>query len=184
MTLAQTRRLIVLDRGRLVQCLRDRGVETGTAFSPALLCVRLYRYSRWCHVKGWNRAARVLWQLNLFLTGADISPLSDIGEGFLVVHPFAVTVSGKAGKNFTIAGWGGLGGGMSLQDVGAGPGIPLLGDDVCLDRSAMVLGPVRVGNRVRIGPGCTVVRDLPDGAQVVAPEARIRATGPRAAFPQ
>jgi len=177
MTLAETRRRIRIDRERLRRCLTERGIEGGMTFSPALLCVRLYRYSRYFYVKGWRRAARLVWQLNLFLTGADISPLSDLGEGLLVVHPFAVTISGSAGKGLTVEGWGGMGGGMSLEDIGAGPGLPLLGDDVQLDRSAMVLGAVRVGHGVRIGPGCTVVRHLPDGARVEAPAVRVRRAG-------
>jgi serine acetyltransferase len=34
---------------------------------------------------------------------------------------------------------------------------------------------VRIGSRVFIGPGCTVVRDLPDDTRVSSPPIRIRA---------
>ena len=136
--------------------------------------MRLHRYSHWLHEGGHPLLARLVWHLDLWLTGADISPASDLGEGLLIVHPFAVTISGNAGRNLTIEGWGGLGGALATNDIGAGPGLPVLGDDVRLDRSAMVLGPVRVGDGARIGPGCTVVRDVEAGAQVAAPEPRVR----------
>jgi len=173
LTLAETRRRLRGDRVRLTQCLLERGAGAVVAASPSWYAVRLHRYSRFCYVNGWRILARLLWQVNLWLTGADISPGSDLGEGLVILHPFGVTVTGSAGCNLTIEGLGGMGGGMSLDDVGAGPGVPVLGDDVYLDRNAMVLGPVRVGNGARIGPGCTVVRDLPDGSVVSLPPARI-----------
>lgn len=174
LTLAETRRRLRCDRARLIRCLRERGAGATVAASPSWHAVRLHRYSRLCYVKGWRIMARLLWQVNLWLTGADISPSSDLGEGLVVLHPFGVTVTGAAGRNLMIEGLGGMGGGMSLLDVGAGPGVPVLGDDVYIDRNAMVLGPVRVGDGAHIGPGCTVVRDLPAGSVVSLPPARIR----------
>jgi serine O-acetyltransferase len=135
----------------------------------------LHRWSHWLFVHRRTIAARLVWQLNLWITGADISPMSRLGPGLVILHPFAVTITGNAGRNLFVVGWGGMGGGMSLDDVGAGPGVPVLGDDVRLDRSAMVLGPVRVGDRVRIGPGCTVVHDVADDCAVDPVPVRVRA---------
>ena len=174
MTLEETRRRLRADRERLLDCLAQRGAPRALAFSPAWSCVRLHRYSHLLHTRGHPLLARLLWHLNLWLTGADISPASDLGEGLLIVHPFAVTIAGQAGRNLTIEGWGGMGGGLAMDDIGAGPGLPVLGDDVRLDRSAMVLGPVHVGRGSRIGPGCTVVRDVEAGTEVAAPQPRVR----------
>jgi serine O-acetyltransferase len=174
MTLSETRRRLAADRRRLQECFQERGVAMRSPrLAPSYVCVALYRYSRLCHVRGWRRLARFVWHLNVFFTGADLSPMSDVGEGLLIVHPHAVTIVGSAGRNLSIEGQGGLGGGMAMDDVGAGPGVPLLGDDVRMERGAMVLGPVRIGNGVRIGAGCTVVHDIPDGSEVAPHRVRV-----------
>lgn len=174
MTRSETRARLAADRERLIDCMRSRGIAGGISFSPSWTCVRLHRWSHLCHARGHPLAARFLWQLNLWLTGADISPMCDLGPGLLVIHPFAVTITGNAGPGFTIEGWGGLGGGMSLDDVGAGPGVPMVGANVRLDRGAMVLGPVRIGDGVHVGAGCTVSRSLPAGAVVEPHAIRLR----------
>lgn len=175
MTLAETRARLARDRERLESCLAERAIATRcVGCLPAWTSVVLYRYSHWLFARGWRVASRLLWQLNLWITGADISPMADLGPGLVILHPFAVTITGNAGRDFFVEGWGGLGGGMAMDDVGAGPGVPILGDGVRLDRGAMVLGPVRIGHRVRIGPGCTVVRDVEDDHDVAPLPVRVR----------
>lgn len=174
-TLRETVRKLGVDRDRLEALGRERGAtSSGAIFSPSFLCVVLFRLSHYLFVRGHNVAARLVWQLNLFLTGADISPICNLGEGLVVVHSVAATICGSAGAGLTVEGLGGLGGGLGLEDIGAGPGLPLLGDNVHLARGASVLGPVLIGSNVRVGPGCTVVRDLPEGAVVDAHEVRVR----------
>lgn len=172
-TVVETIRLLRADRARLDRLLRDRGISASAILSPSFLCVALYRISRYLFVNGRTIASRLVWQVNLFLTGADISPICRLGAGLVVIHPVAATIVGSAGRCLTVEGHGGLGGGLALNDIGAGPGLPLLGDEVHLARGASILGPVRIGDRVRIGPGCTVVRDLPDDAEVPAHEVLI-----------
>lgn len=180
MTLAQVRAILRADRERLEARLAEcSGTKGCVRCSPAWVSVMLHRWSRWLFLRGWTIAARLVWQVNLWLTGADISPMSALGPGLVIVHPFAVTIIGDAGRNLLVEGWGGMGGGMSLDDIGAGPGVPVLGDDVWLERGAMVLGPVSIGDRVRIGAGCTVVHDV-DGDCTVDPlPVRVRAGGAR-----
>ena len=163
------------DRRRLEQVLRERGLAPGgVMWSPSFACVVLYRISHYLFANGRTIAARLVWQLNLFATGADISPMCRLGDGLVVIHPVAVVLVGSAGRCLTVEGHGGLGGGLAMDDIGAGPGLPLLGDEVHLGRGASVLGPVRIGDHVIVGPGCTVVRDLPGGAEVVAHDVRVR----------
>jgi serine O-acetyltransferase len=178
MTFAQLRDFLRADRERLEACIADCGEARGwVRCSPAWTCVILHRWSRWLFVRGWTIAARFVWQLNLWITGADIAPMSGLGPGLVILHPFSVTIAGNAGRNLFVGGLGGIGGGMSLEDVGAGPGVPVLGDDVWLERGAMVLGPVRIGDRVRIGAGCTVVRDVGCDCTVDPLPVRVRTGG-------
>ena len=43
----------------------------------------------------------------------------------------------------------------------------MVGDDVIFGIQAMALGPVRIGNRARLGPAAVVNRDVPDDAVVL-----------------
>jgi serine acetyltransferase len=49
----------------------------------------------------------------------------------------------------------------------------VFGDSVEMGQLCAVLGPVRIGNNVRIGPGCIVTKDVPDGAVVVAARCKV-----------
>lgn len=46
-------------------------------------------------------------------------------------------------------------------------GIPVLGDNVFLGCGACVLGDISIGNNVKIGANCVVVKDVPDNAVVI-----------------
>ena len=138
--------------------------------NPSYQCVLLSRLSFYCFGRGWRIVARVLWQVNLWLTGADIAPISDVGGGWVADCPVSTIVTGKIGRNFTSSSQAGVGGGMtSHADIGAGPGLPIIGDDVTLGPGALVMGPIRVGDRVRIGARCAVTTDIPGDSVVEAP---------------
>lgn len=147
------------------------GNEDPRRLIHAFRAVKLYRWAQFHYGQGRRGLGRLIWQANLTLTGADISPISDFGPGLVVPCPLGVTLFGVAGNNLTVHGQAVLGGGMSRRDIGAGPGRPLLGNDVVLGHGAMVLGPVLVGNSTEIGPGCVVMQD-------VAPYTTLRAPPP------
>jgi serine O-acetyltransferase len=162
MTWSKMWELLSEDRKRL----RDRGLRCRFTYPP-FLCVALYRFSRQLHLSGCNRLARLVWHVNVVLTGADICPASAIGGGLLVLNPVGVSLVGAAGRNLTVMAQAGLGGELGRnEDIGAGPGIPVLGDDVYLSPASGVLGPVRIGSRVRISAGCIVTRDVADDSSV------------------
>ncbi|NLF30214.1 MAG: hypothetical protein GX591_04910 [Planctomycetes bacterium] len=140
---------------------------------PSFVCVLLHRISRWLFGRRRYYLARAVWHLNLLLTGADISENSDLGGGLLVVQPAGLAIMARAGRNLTVMPNAGLGGELGRDDdVGAGPGLPVVGDDVVLGAHAGILGPVRVGSRVLIRPGCAVLSDVPDDTLVEVPAPR------------
>jgi serine O-acetyltransferase len=151
------------------------GAATGAAFfHPSFICVLLYRISRHLLLRRHSLAARVVWQLNFLITGADVSPAAELGEGLLIMSPAGTSLMGVAGKNLTVMPCSGIGGEMgTLQDIGAGPGLPVLQDDVLLEPHAGVLGPVRVGSRVRVRAGQVLTKDAPDDSDIVGPAARL-----------
>lgn len=175
LTWKETLSLIRADRQRL------RGWSTaGSAaphpagpLSPSFLCVLFYRLSHHCHRAGHRYIARLLWHANALLTGADISEPAKIGAGLVVLSPPGTAIMCTAGRNLTLMPCSGIGGEVGRHaDVGAGPGLPLLGDDVTLEPHAGVLGPVKVGSRVVIPAGITVTEDVPDDVTIEGPRLR------------
>lgn len=163
------------DHTRLVGLLRPRpdGKLSRAILHPSFVCVLLYRVSNHLFRSGHSLRSRFFWQLNMFLTGADIGGPTDIGEGLVILHPPGIAVAGKAGRNLTMMPCSGLGSELGRwNEVGAGPGLPVLGDDVILEPHSGVLGPVRVGNRVRIAAGITVTQPVPDDTVVENPPPR------------
>jgi serine O-acetyltransferase len=174
LTWQETRRRLRDDRARLAAVLAASGREPILlATHPAAVCVVLYRLSHHFFHRGNPRLARLFWQLNLMLTGADISPRSDIGGGLVILNPVGAAISCDAGRNLTIMPLAGIGGEVGRSDdMGAGPGLPVLGDDVTLEPHAGVLGPVRIGDRVRVEACTSVVADVGPDQRACAAEPR------------
>jgi serine O-acetyltransferase len=161
--------LLVADHKRLLEFMDE--TDAGR-IRRAWLAVKLYRWSQYFYGQGRRSIGRLLWQINLTLTGADINPISDIGPGLILPSPLGVTLYGVVGRNLTAHAQTILGGGRSLKDIGAGSGRPLLGNDVTLGHGAMVLGPIRIGDGAEIGPGCVVLDDVAEQTvlSVVSPQ--------------
>lgn len=175
-SIAETRARLRADRERLSELLATRPwAEDGSLwFLPSYQCVVLHRWSHYLFSHRRRFLARLLWHINLLLTGADISPLADIGGGFVVMYPVSCIVIGKAGSNLTVVGHGGFGGGMAAGNVGGGPGLPVLGDNVWLDLGAVVIGPVHIGDHVQLCARALVTHDVPAGSVVDCLPSRIR----------
>jgi serine O-acetyltransferase len=52
-------------------------------------------------------------------------------------------------------------------------GAPIIGDEVYIGAGAKIIGNIRVGNNVRIGANCVVIKDVPDNCTIVAAHARL-----------
>jgi serine O-acetyltransferase len=171
MSWQQTRSAMQADRQRLAQWFQWEGPFP--LLHPSYVCACLYRLSHYFHCCGHKFLARFLWHLNSYLTGADLPPAASIGPGLVIAVPAGTTICGTVGRNLTVMSAAGIGGEVGRwNDVGAGPGLPLVGDDVLLEPHAGILGPVRIGNNARIGPGVAVVTNVPAGLHLIGPPAR------------
>lgn len=174
---SEVRELLRQDRDRLLGRLASHG--TGRPgflwLYPPMAAVALYRISRFFLVNRHRVAARFVWQLNVLLTGADVDPASDVAGGLVLLNPVAISLTGKAGRNLTMGAVSGLGIVASEDDIGGGPGHPVLGDDVEISPHAAVFGPVRVGSRVFLGGGVIVTRDVPEDSVVLGYPPRFHA---------
>ncbi len=124
-----------------------------------------HRMAHWL----WNRRlkllARVVAQLNRFMTGIEIHPGAVIGPGLFIDHGMGVVIGETAeiGENVTLY-HGVTLGGVSLEK---GKRHPTLEDDVVVGAGAKVLGNIRVGRGSRIGANAVVVKTVPANSVVV-----------------
>lgn len=177
LTWKQTFERLGADRRRLadvLEALHGRPAF-GLFWHPSFLCVLLYRLSNHFFRSGHRYLARAFWHLNTLMTGADISEPANLGEGLVILSPPGTAIMGTAGCNLTVGPCSGLGGEVGRRtNIGAGPGLPLLGDHVVLEAHTGVLGPVRVGHHVRVPPGVIITEDVADYAIVEGPRLRMR----------
>lgn len=93
-----------------------------------------------------------------------------IGEGAHFEHNYSTYLNAESiGKNFYC---------LQLVTLGTNhhngeEGRPTIGDDVKIMTGAIVIGPIHIGNRVTIGAGSIVLKDVPDGCTVVGNPAKI-----------
>ena len=172
---SQTRALIRSDMDRLAHHLKRDSLAHRAYFAllPGFQALFWHRIARYFLLRGWAGAARLVALFAMYLTRAELPPTSSIGPSALIAHATGVYVFGQVGARVTIQGDGGFGGGFGTEDIGAGPGYAVIGDDVVCAFGARVLGPVRVGDGVHIGPGALVTTDVPAHSLVLWAKPRI-----------
>lgn len=158
----------------------DWGRETPMAgvWSPARSLMAALR-SHQFHRERRGPVHRVLRQLATLrhrfwsaVTGADIPLNCQIGGGLLLPHPNGIVIHPQAriGVNCLI-----------FQQVTIGvadaTGAPVIGHAVDIGAGARILGPVRIGDRARIGANAVVLIDVPADAVAVGVPARIVSGG-------
>jgi len=160
---------------RLVLHLRANslGHRCYYALLPGFQALFWHRISRYLFLRGWARASRLVSLFSMYLTRSEIPPTTSIGPSALIAHATGVYIFGHIGARMTVHGNGGFGGGFGEEDIGAGPGYAVVGDDVVMSFGARAFGAIRIGNGVKFGPGTQVMKDVPDGAMVMWTQSRI-----------
>lgn len=134
---------------------------------PCMLALVLYRTSRYWHLHGYRRMARLFWSLQQALTKADIAPWVEIGPGLMLGHAVCTVVSsGRIGRNVILFG-GAVVGGQSADGR-----TPEICDGATVGWGSMVLGGVHVGPGAFIGMSSIVLDDVADGTVVIGRPAR------------
>ena len=139
---------------------------------PGVWALGFHRLAHWLYKGELYFLARVVNHLGRFLTAIDIHPGATIGRYFFIDHGFVVIgETASIGDNVTIYQQVTLGGTNPTDGI-AGKRHPTIGDHVIIGSGAQILGPIKVGDRARIGANAVVTRDVPDGATMVGIPAR------------
>ena len=144
----------------------------------------VYRYGRWRYTvrpvwlrKVFSLVYHFLFKVVQILTGIELPCEVVVGDHFVIDHFGGIVVSGYARfgahcriRNGVVVG---------LKNVEE-PIAPVFGDNVDIGAGAKILGPIRIGNNVRIGANAVVLCDVPDdhvavGVPAVVKPIRVRA---------
>ena len=138
---------------------------------PGFHAVCLHRMAHYFWKRGFLLLARWLSHWNRFITGIEIHPGAQIGEGLFIDHGMGVVIgeTTQIGKNCTIY-QGVTLGGVSLKKEKRHPSLE---ENVVVGVGARVLGPHVIGAGSRIGASSVVIADVPPGCTVVGVPARI-----------
>lgn len=177
---AGVRANIRADVGRYLT-MSPENIERGSGFKqrlsaflrPELLCLTMHRIAHYLHVRGWRRSARLVTRINALLHKVHLTPQSCIGPGCRLPHPSGLAFHGRAGTGLTLF--------STCVCCPAGPIVdgplevaPCLGDDVTVGGHAVLIGPIEIGDRVKISFSARVAEDVPSDVVVISRSVRNR----------
>jgi serine O-acetyltransferase len=139
---------------------------------PGLHAILVHRFCHFFWKLGLPFLPRLLSQVSRFFTGIEIHPGAKIGKGFFIDHGMGVVVGETAeiGDNCVLFHNVTLGGTGKHK----GKRHPTLGNNVMVGTGAILLGPITVGDNVRIGANTFILmRDVPDNVTVAGTPGRI-----------
>lgn len=132
---------------------------------PGVWALMWHTPAHWCYCHNLKLIGRIISQLTRWVTGIEIHPSAKIGRRCFIDHGMAVIIgeTTEIGDDCTIYQ------GVTLGGTGKDTGKrhPTIRDRVMVSSGAKVLGPIEIGNDVKIGAGAVVLRNVPDGCTVV-----------------
>ncbi len=140
-------------------------------FYPGFHAIVLHRIAHGLRGLGVPFLPRLIAFVSRALTGIEIHPAAKIGPGFFIDHGMGVVI----GETAEIGEGCLLYQGVTLGGTGKEKGKrhPTLGSHVVVGAGAKVLGPITIGDYVKIGANSVVLKSVPEDSIVVGVPGRI-----------
>ncbi|MFX1364568.1 MAG: serine O-acetyltransferase [Promethearchaeota archaeon] len=138
---------------------------------PGIKAILLHRISHFFWKIMMPFVPRYISEIARELTGIEIHPGAEIGKDFFIDHGGGVVIgeTAKIGDNVTIY-QGVVLGGTMMNTIKRHP---TLGNNIVVGTGAKILGPITIGDNVKIGANSVVVKDIPPNSVVVGVPGRI-----------
>lgn len=145
-------------------------VEVLTSY-PGTQAILLHRIAHFFEKVGLPYVPRFLSYINRQITGIDIHPGAKIGRDFFIDHGSGTVIGETAeiGDNVTLYQNVTLGGTSLKREKRH----PTLGNNIVVGAGAKILGPVRIGDNVKVGANSVVTKDVPSDSVVVGVPGRV-----------
>jgi serine O-acetyltransferase len=157
-----------------------RGVSSAEVLIawPGVQAVLAHRVAHALHDSGVPVAPRAIAYMSRLMTGVEIHPAANIGDGLFIDHGMGVVIGETAdiGDDVTLYQ------GVTLGGTGFATGKrhPTVGDNVTVGSGAKLLGPIEVGHGAKVGANSVVITDVPPNSTVVGnPGHVVRVDGKR-----
>lgn len=126
---------------------------------PGLHALWCHRLAHRLHQSRVSFLPRLISHLARLMTGIEIHPGAQIGQGVFIDHGMGVVI----GETAIVGDYALIYQGVTLGGTGkeTGKRHPTLGSHVVVGAGAKVLGNIQVGNHARIGAGSIVLKDVP-----------------------
>lgn len=138
---------------------------------PSVHALIAYRISNKLYKYKLFFLARLVSQISRFFTGIEIHPGATIGKGLFIDHGMGVVIgeTAEVGDNVTIYH------GVTLGGTGKHKGKrhPTIGNNVIIGSGAKVLGPINIGDNVKIGANSVVLKDIESDKTAVGIPAKV-----------
>jgi serine O-acetyltransferase len=176
-TVAEIRRDVAAARSRDPAA---RGVSSLEVLStwPGVHALLAHRVAHALHGVRFPFVPRLIAAVARSVTGIEIHPAAQIGDGFFIDHGMGVVIGETAeiGTDVTLYQ------GVTLGGTGFATGKrhPTVQDNVTIGSGAKLLGPITVGHGSKIGANSVVIHDIPPNCTVVGnPGHPVRVDGRR-----
>ena len=138
---------------------------------PGFKALRNHRKANWLFRHNFRFTARAMSQYCAHRTGIEIHPGATIGRRVCIDHGHGIVIgeTTEIGNDCIIYQ------GVTLGGTGKDTGKrhPTIGNGVLIGAGAKVLGPINIGNNVKVASGAVVVKDVEDNCTVVGVPGRI-----------
>jgi serine O-acetyltransferase len=176
-TLAEIRRDVAAAQTR-DPAARGVGSVEIVATWPGVHALLAHRVAHALYGAGVPLIPRVIAAVARSVTGIEIHPAAEIGDGFFIDHGMGVVIGETAeiGNDVTLYQ------GVTLGGTGFATGKrhPTVQDNVTIGSGAKLLGPITVGHGSKIGANSVVIHDVPPNSTVVGnPGHPVRVEGRR-----